>query len=453
MTGIAEIYLCLRNPHSKDARTRLKALFDLRRTKCSHTCFVVLSWKRTGSNLLCGILHHHPEIVQHNELFNQIDIFSYHPKSLLRNEAGDTWSTLGRDLYPEAFLEHFWSGTQYVGGQLEPINESFKAVGFKSFPDHWTDVRNEDVWQKCIMDDVRIKKIILHREDELAVYLSMMRAEKTGRYMTLQYPKHLKLSIDPARFQAFVNNYRDTFRRKYRSAFEKQDSFRVSYEQLIDEQKFEADILPLLWEFLGVDTTVPLHKLRETVKQADPNESPSSVIENYDQLEFCFRHTDVLHFSKRFEESRIGGTETVEQYCEDGQHDVENDDTLATWSILLPICSRGKSSEVQLDDLKKATETFNSNRLIELTTSSQYHPALRVDENRCWGMLENFAMSLRATATTGQMEVTECIVGVDVDDSVFHSEAAFERIRSTLSPCNVVFVDILPAMYGRVCRM
>jgi hypothetical protein len=59
-----------------------------------------------------------------------------------------------------------------------------KAVGFKSFPDHWADVRNEDIWQEVILEDFRVKKIILHREDELAVYVSMLRADQTGRHVT-----------------------------------------------------------------------------------------------------------------------------------------------------------------------------------------------------------------------------------------------------------------------------
>jgi hypothetical protein len=45
----------------------------------------------------------------------------------------------------------------------EPIRDKCAAVGFKSFPDHWLDARNEPVWQKIVMEDPRIKKVILHR--------------------------------------------------------------------------------------------------------------------------------------------------------------------------------------------------------------------------------------------------------------------------------------------------
>jgi hypothetical protein len=153
------------------------------------------------------------------------------------------------------------------------------------------DARNEPVWQKVAMEDPRIKKVILHREDELAVYVSMMRAETTGRYMTISYPNDLQLRAVPVPFQTFVNNYRDTFQRKYKSPMAKQDTFHITYEQIVAENHFDSDVSPLLWDFLGVDNTVLLKKLRETTKQAATREDLSQAIENYPELECCFRHT------------------------------------------------------------------------------------------------------------------------------------------------------------------
>jgi hypothetical protein len=135
------------------------------------------------------------------------------------------------------------------------VNPNFKAVGFKSFPDHWMDVRNEPVWQDRALDDLRVKKIIMFRQDELAVFVSTKRGEMTGHYLTHSYPKDLKLRIDVAEFQTFVDHYRDTFRRKYRPPIEKRDTFHIAYEQLLDEDRFESFILPKLWDLLGVDNT------------------------------------------------------------------------------------------------------------------------------------------------------------------------------------------------------
>lgn len=263
MTGIADLYVLVKKPHSKDARERVAKL--MRRKIGAHpqydfNRFVVLSWKRTGSNLLCGILFNHPEIAMHNELFNPVDIFSYYQKSLVRNIEGDRWTTLGRDLYPEAFLQHIWSGMD-VSGEL--LKEQTRAVGFKSFPDHWWETRNEATFERQIMDNAQVKKVILYREDELAVYVSMKRAEKTGHYMTKKYPEGLKIHVNPAAFQAFLNNYRAAYGRRHKSVTQAQDTFRISYEQLIEEDDFGKNVLPLLWDFLGVDNSMTLKNSRK----------------------------------------------------------------------------------------------------------------------------------------------------------------------------------------------
>ncbi|CAB9513560.1 3-beta hydroxysteroid dehydrogenase/isomerase family [Seminavis robusta] len=450
MTGIADLYLLARNPNSKEAWARLSALLKLKKTRYDCTRFVVLSWKRTGSNLLCGILFNHPEIVMHNELFNPIDIFTYYQRILWRNEDGDRWNTLGRDLYPEAFLEHLWTGKDVSGC---PIKEGTKSIGFKSFPDHWWEPQNDEIFQEKIIDDPALKKVILYREDELAVYISMKRAERTGYYMTLSYPKDLKIQVEPAAFQIFVNNYRDTFRRRYKSPLER-NMFRISYEQLVKEETFEKDILPLLWDFLGVDNRQPLRKLRETVKQATPDEDLSMVIENWAELEFCFRHTDVNAFPARRNPAmfcnKLAGTND-EREAGPGFRN--------SWSILLPICSRTKRTTATAVMSDKANSEmanqFNSNRLNDLAVSSQYNATSEEDSGnsvRCWENLSAFAESLKKTSSPETLARTECLVGIDVDDNVFHGEASRSRIREMI-PCSVRFFDIQQRMYGKVCKI
>lgn len=445
MTGIADIYLYFRRPHSADARARMKAMFR-RDHKLGRV--VVLSWKRTGSNLLCGILHHHPEIVMHNELFNPVDIFTYHPKALLQGEDNKSWNVLGRDLWPEAFLEHIWSG-KYANEQ--PIVEDAKIVGFKSFPDHWAGPRNQKIFEKLLLDDHRVKKVILVRDDELAVYVSMKRAEITGNYMTHKYPDKLKIHIKPVDFQAFVNNYRDTFKRKYKSPTCGRDTFRVSYEQLIDEDNFEKTILPLLWRFLGVDEKVTAKRLKETVKQADPNEDLAKIIENYEELEFAFRHTDVLHFSLKNDKRK-------EKEKEDNEMLETDKLELKTWSLLLPICSRlrgnnkSKAADPKAETSSERTQ-FNANRFIELVKTSQYTTDNTAQPQDCWTLLETFGKSLKDTSSNDQLKLTECVVGVDVDDPVFNIAESKDRIRKLMEPALVRFIEIPPVMYGRVCRI
>ena len=448
MTGIADLYIMLKKSHSKQARDRFMAMvqrvtgahrYDLNR-------FVVLSWKRTGSNLFCGILFNHPEILMHNELFNPVDIFTYYQHMLVRNEEGDRWNALGRDLYPGAFLEHVWTGKDISG---IVIKEGVKTCGFKSFPDHWWEAHNNTVFNSKIMDDFRVKKVVLFREDELEVYISMKRAEMTGIYMTVPYPVGLKIHVDPAAFQIFINNYRDTFRRWYKSSLQAQDTFLVSYEQLVAEEHFEAEILPALWDFLGVDRTIPMRRLRETVKQSDPKQAVSDAIDNYEELEFCFRHTDVKHFKAQRELGSLPTRKTsfpgIPIKPEDG-----------TWSILLPICSRTKQGprHAIAQDRNDVNMNFDANRFHELAISSQYKDCTGSEDKtlseECWRRLKAFADSLRKTCATAELEKTECVVGIDVDDPVFRGQE--EHIRALLT-CKVQFVEVTRKMYGRVCRI
>jgi glycosyltransferase involved in cell wall biosynthesis len=446
MTGIADAILYLKRPYSKDRRKRLLAHF-LRPSP--QTRFVVLSWKRTGSNLLCGILYNHPEIIMHNELFNPIDIFTYYPKYLnppIEESQPPRWTPLIRDLFPNDFLEFIWSGKKCGGN--EPIRPSFKAVGFKSFPEHWIDVRNEHIFQDAILEDLRVKKVILCRKDELAVYVSMLRADETGRYMTHNYPENLKFNIDPAEFQSFLDRYRHTFHHKYKSPIVQRDTFWIYYEDLCDLEYFRMNIYPHLCNFLGISKCPNIKTLRETVKQSDPEEDLSMIIENYEELEYCFRHSDVTHFAKL----RDQGVKKVISTHERNKKPIEElhlDREDATWSILLPICSRTISPQVESRHCHSVDQetTFNTNRFSELTQSSQYNGSFN---ESCWDLLLGFCKSLGETVPPTQLENFECIVGIDVDDIVY--QPARERL-SAMIPCKVVFVDIQPIMYGKLCRI
>lgn len=68
-----------------------------------------------------------------------------------------------------------------------------------------------------------------------------------------------------------------------------QDSFRVMHEKLIDEEVFDSEIVPKLWDFLGVDDTLQVRRLKETVRQSQENEGLDDVISNWHELEKAFR--------------------------------------------------------------------------------------------------------------------------------------------------------------------
>lgn len=56
-------------------------------------------------------------------------------------------------------------------------------------------------------------------------------------------------------------------------------------EDLCDTESFAQNTWPHLCKFLGVNSTSKMKLLRETVKQADPEEDLSTVIDNYEELE------------------------------------------------------------------------------------------------------------------------------------------------------------------------
>jgi len=219
---------------------------------------------------------------------------------------------------------------------------------------------------------------------------------------------------------------------------------------------FVTTILPKLYDFLGVDSKVPFRTLKETVKQADPAEDLTQVIENYDELEFCFRHTSVLHFSKRKE---LGIPYTGHSHCTASTiiSTQPRQRQPSTWSLLLPVCSRGKS----LQDLPRhsvnngnsnSNTNFNTNRFLELSMASQHTNSIKMDDELCWAMLQDFCESLQSTSSAAQLQCTEAIVGIDLDDPVYQTTLARKRIE-TMVPCRVKFVTIQPEQYGKVCRI
>ena len=108
-----------------------------------------------------------------------------------------------------------------------------KAVGFKLFPDHFTR-KNQFVMQQlladsrvkaneshivsavegfiirhvvsCLMCCVILQKIVLRRENYLGVYISKLRADKTGHYLNKSLDD-VAVHVDPSAFQCFLEYY------------------------------------------------------------------------------------------------------------------------------------------------------------------------------------------------------------------------------------------------------
>lgn len=125
--------------------------------------FVILATPRSGSNLLCTLLHSHPDVLCHHELFNPAGIFTALP---LRDDPHfDLGSRSARDADPAAFLEQVWER-----------NLGHDWLGFKI-----TDPQ-QPALRKQLCQDAAIHKIVLRRRSALKAYLSRLVAEHTGRW-------------------------------------------------------------------------------------------------------------------------------------------------------------------------------------------------------------------------------------------------------------------------------
>jgi hypothetical protein len=168
--------------------------------------FVILAFQCTGSNLLCGKLHNHYQVVMHNEIFNIAKIWTYQNEDVL-SDATWCWDIFSRNRDPIAFLVDVF--------KRKPLKKlQWKVVGFKMFPDHWTS-ENEEALQR-VLADRRIKKIILRRNDYLAVYASKLRADKTGKYINKSLDE-VKIRINLSAFESFIEYYNACY--EYYDAF------------------------------------------------------------------------------------------------------------------------------------------------------------------------------------------------------------------------------------------
>lgn len=173
--------------------------------------FVILAWARTGSTLLVSLLNRAGLIRCHGEIFHPNKVwFPAEPEELER---------LKRDRAedPIKFMQRMYEET---GGR--------PRVGFKLFPGHSPKVLEH------VLAEESIRKIVLYRENVLAVHSSGMIARAAGRFtygQTAHVPPKLKVEFDPAAFTQFHDRYVSHYRRVF-SALGDQCCHPVEYTQL-----------------------------------------------------------------------------------------------------------------------------------------------------------------------------------------------------------------------------
>lgn len=124
--------------------------------------FVILSARRSGSNLLCTLIDSHPDALCHHELFNPRGIFTALD---LRNTATPLHDIAARERDSLAYLAQVW---RYARGHA--------CVGFKMTPDQHPEIL------QAVLDDAGVAKIVLRRNNPLRALVSERIADITGRW-------------------------------------------------------------------------------------------------------------------------------------------------------------------------------------------------------------------------------------------------------------------------------
>lgn len=124
--------------------------------------FVILSARRSGSNLLCTLIDSHPDALCHHELFNPHGIFTALD---LRDTATPLHDIAARERDSLAYLAQVW---RYARGHA--------CVGFKMTPDQHPEIL------QAVLDDAGVAKIVLRRNNPLRALVSERIADITGRW-------------------------------------------------------------------------------------------------------------------------------------------------------------------------------------------------------------------------------------------------------------------------------
>ncbi len=122
---------------------------------------MILAAPRSGSNMLSSLLNSHTAVLCHHELYNPNGIFYALP--LRGTDFQLAANTQQRDQAPLAMLSRVWAN--HLGHD---------CVGFKM-----THRQNQAVFH-FVLNDTRVKKIVLKRRNEVKTHVSKLIAEQSG---------------------------------------------------------------------------------------------------------------------------------------------------------------------------------------------------------------------------------------------------------------------------------
>ena len=374
----------------------------------SHAEFVVLCFRRTGSNWLSGMLFNHPQILMHNEIFNENAVHTYYKPDVLQNK----WDYEGRDANPEGFLEFMYSPQRFAKFRTR-ANEC-KAVGYKSFPNHYLHkavplIKTYNAFKQRILENSDVRKIILFRQDVLRTYLSSRRAVETGIYMTGKYSAH-KITVNLPHLQKFVDQYYQCYE-EYRVSTRGHTRAFVNYEDLC---KDPLSVMKCIWRVLGVDVEIEPTVLKECIPQSSPVALLRDSIQNYDDVEFACRHdpslSKYLDIAEKHVTSRKQHQYLNRDHNQNGNGGIRQP---CRWALLIPIRASPMDSV-----------------------------------EACRERLQKMCEAIKATARPEDFPLL--IFGIDDDDPVYVGN---ERLIQELCVGFNIVIKVLSGLEGKICRI
>lgn len=207
--------------------------------------FIIITYARTGSNLLMSYMDSHKNVEAKGELF--------------RNLEGKT-------------TKQVWNGF------FNYKNRKISNAGFKLFYTHPFHTDDRSVWE-IIENDRDIRIIHLVRKNKLRTYISGEIAKKTDKWTRKKNSKistnDKRLEIDFSDFETRVSKI-DQFEKEARERFKNHDFLEVCYEDLVSEKD---NTMNAIFDFLSVERS-----LSKTSYKKQNSESLKDLVINFDDF-------------------------------------------------------------------------------------------------------------------------------------------------------------------------
>ncbi|HEY3776696.1 MAG TPA: hypothetical protein VGL35_01420 [Rhizomicrobium sp.] len=247
--------------------------------------FVIIASPRTGSSLLVDVLGRHPKIFCNGNALHPRHLWLFWPKSELPSPLKDDLCAL-REKNPEEFLERLYNA-----------NFGKDHVGFKIF-----NGQNNPMLRKMI-DDAKIRKIVLYRKNVLASFASAQAARSDKQWSVSKgtssnFPP--KIQFDEAEFVPFHDKYISYYQKVMRRLGKRNQPFHFLEYADINDSLLIANVV----SFIGADPALLSRKADDRSRHMKQN-SPDilSRFTNAAEIEAFLSRNNLLHWAYEGETS------------------------------------------------------------------------------------------------------------------------------------------------------